>query len=243
MHAGLFGLLIVSFRLPTFTPAAPAGTEQPKAIQAKVIPAEELDRVLNERRMQEERRRQAELERQRIALEQQESARRERERQIQLAREKAEQARIDAERRQHEAEERARQEREEAERRRREEEEARKQAEREAALQAALAEEESFLNAIDSGLQAQYVDSIQQKVGRNWIQPPDLPADLECIFRVEQIPGGEVVTVTMLSCNAGEVVMRSAETAIWKSAPLPSPPDPSLFERIIELNFTGQGVQ
>ena len=47
-----------------------------------------------------------------------------------------------------------------------------------------------------------------------------------------------MVGVAIMSCNGDEAVKRSIEAAIYRSSPLPEPPDPSLFDRNILLNLS-----
>ncbi len=94
------------------------------------------------------------------------------------------------------------------------------------------------LAAVDSGALAVYMTQIRQKIERNWNAPASAGADLECSVRVRQIPGGEVVGVTILSCNGDDAVRRSVEAAVHRSSPLPEPSDPSLFDRNILLNLS-----
>jgi colicin import membrane protein len=79
---------------------------------------------------------------------------------------------------------------------------------------------------------------IRQKIQRNWSAPASAGAELKCSVRVRQVPGGEVVGVTILSCNGDDAVRRSVEAAIYRSSPLPEPSDPNLFDRNILLNLS-----
>jgi len=121
-----------------------------------------------------------------------------------------------------------------AEEKRQAEAAAKRQAELQAELANALADEEDIRN---SGLREQYAALIQQRVTRNWIRPPEARAGLRCELFVTQIPGGEVVAVRFGSCNANDTIKRSIEAAVFKASPLPKPPDPSLFERNLVLDF------
>lgn len=111
------------------------------------------------------------------------------------------------------------------------------QTQREKELKAQVATEERRRKAEQSGAMAQYTSAIQQKVIRNWIKPALLPAGLECLVRVEQLPTGDVVRVTVLTCNGDAAVRRSIEDAVLKASPLPTPNDRSLYSRVLEFNF------
>ena len=101
-----------------------------------------------------------------------------------------------------------------------------------------IAAEENRLAAVDAGALAIYVAQIKQKIEHNWAAPASAGAELKCSVRVRQVPGGEVVGVTILTCNGDDAVKRSVEAAILKSSPLPEPSDPNLFDRNILLNLS-----
>ena len=91
--------------------------------------------------------------------------------------------------------------------------------------------------AADSGALARYVYAIQQKIQRNWVEPPSAVAGLECVVNVRQLPGGEVVGATIGQCNGDAAVRRSIEAAVLKASPLPLPEDPNLFQRDLRITF------
>ncbi len=140
--------------------------------------------------------------------------------------EREERERVEAERKRQEDIER---QREENERLRRELEAEQRQAEIDA--------ESIRLAAVDSGALTVYMALIRQKIERNWAAPASASPELECSVSVRQIPGGEVIGVTILSCNGDDAVRRSVEAAVHRSSPLPEPSDPSLFDRNILLNL------
>lgn len=147
---------------------------------------------------------------------------------------KAEEARLEEERRAAEAARKA-EERRKEEARRRAEEAARR--EREALLAESMQRELDRAAAVNSGLLDEYRALITQKIRRNWNRPGSASDDLKCIVEVRQIPGGVVRDVNVKSCNGDAAVVRSIEAAIYKASPLPRPPDPSLFERVLEVTF------
>jgi len=125
----------------------------------------------------------------------------------------------------------------EAEELRRKQIEAQQRAEAEAQLREQMAAEEARNAAERSGLLAQYIALIGQKIERNWIRPPSAKPGLECVVQVTQIPGGQVVAVKVVRCNGDDAVIRSVEAAVYQASPLPDPADPSLFERRLQLIF------
>jgi colicin import membrane protein len=46
-----------------------------------------------------------------------------------------------------------------------------------------------------------------------------------------------VVNVRIGTCNGDASVRESIEAAAYRASPLPPPPDPSLFERNLEITF------
>ena len=109
---------------------------------------------------------------------------------------------------------------------------------READLRAKLADEETRGSAGFQSLKASYVRAIQVHVEQRWYEPPGVAAGLSCTIFVTQIPGGEVTGMRFGTCNGNAAVRQSIETAVRNASPLPSPPEPSLFEREVELVFT-----
>jgi colicin import membrane protein len=188
-----------------------------------------------QRRAQEEEKRLADLraEQERIRLE--EEAEQERQRQAAAERRAREEAEI--ERRRQEAERRRledlERQRQENERLRREAE----QAELERRREQELAEEEMRLAALTASDQERYAFAIQQRITRNFIRPASAPPNLECEVNVRQLPSGEVVDVSIVTCNGDEAVRRSVEAAVYKASPLPLPANPAIFERNLQIIF------
>jgi colicin import membrane protein len=109
---------------------------------------------------------------------------------------------------------------------------------REAELRRSLEAEERVNSMRNSAEAARWHASIVAKIQRAWIRPPSAQPGIECIVSVTQVPGGEVTAVKVISCNGGDAALReSVEAAVLRASPLPSPPDPALFERNLELTF------
>lgn len=110
-----------------------------------------------------------------------------------------------------------------------------------AARRAEMLAEQQRMDAIEekrlSSLRGRYIADIQNKVQRNWIRPASAKQGLKCKVAVNQIPGGEVINVTVTQCIGDEVFRRSVETAVYKASPLPRPSDPGLFDREIVFTF------
>lgn len=117
-------------------------------------------------------------------------------------------------------------------------EEQRKQ--EEAELQRKMAEEEKRRAANNSRLQTlrdQYLLQIQQHITRRWIQPTQMAATWQCEVKVQQNPMGEILTVQVLNCNGSEAFRSSVEQAVMKSSPLPVPRDPDVFDKTLRFIF------
>jgi len=149
----------------------------------------------------------------------------------------------DAEKRRKDEEARKERERQEAERlrlaeiERQRQENERLRAEAGAARQAELDAESNRLVAMQADAKAAYAYAIRQRIMNRWVQPPTATAGIECIVNIRQLPGGEVVSVKIGRCNGDAAVQRSIEAAVRAGSPLPSPEDPSVFSRDIQLEF------
>jgi colicin import membrane protein len=117
------------------------------------------------------------------------------------------------------------------------EREAREQTQREAELKRQLAEEEGRMQVENSSLLGQYVALIQQRVVRNWNKPGSARPCIQCEVKVTQLPGGTVASVQIDKCNGDAAVRQSIEAAVYRSSPLPAPPDARLFQRVIVFVF------
>ena len=212
----------------------------PEPVHATVIDAGALrEAEERKRRAAEEARRKAEAERKRRAAEE---ARRKAE--AERKRRAAEEARrkAEAERKRRAAEEARR--KAEAERKRRAAEEARRKAEAERKRRAAeearrKAEAEQRARRLAT-LQQRYVASIRAHVERAWRRPPGVQSSDQCLVEVRQTPEGRVTDVRTLRCSGDEAFRRSVEDAVWRADPLPTAPDPAVFDRIIQFEFIVQ---
>jgi colicin import membrane protein len=251
LHAVLAGLLYLGI---TLRKQEPAETTLP--IDAVVVDQSVLEaagqRRTEERRDAVEERREAEARAEAERLEQERVAREQQQQRLEEQQQLEAQQRLEAEQKARiEAEARRKAEELEAQRRAEEEakaktaaeqeratREARLREQREADLREQLAEEESRASPGYQSLKASYVAAIQAHVERRWFKPPGTTEGLVCRIFVMQIPGGEVVGTRFGACNGNAAMRQSIETAVRNASPLPAPPDPSLFEREVELVFT-----
>jgi colicin import membrane protein len=110
-------------------------------------------------------------------------------------------------------------------------------AEREAELKSSLAAEEHSMAVRQSGALASWQAQITARIQHAWLRPPSARPGITCVMTVTQVPGGAVVNVRIESCNGDQAVRESIEAAAYRASPLPPPPDPSLFERVLEITF------
>jgi colicin import membrane protein len=207
-----------------------------------------------ERRAEEERQRQAEERRQQQLEEQREREAQERLQQLRIQRERQQQEELERQRRQLEEVQR---QREEAERQRKLEEERLRQlqAERQREIQAeeqrqreaeaqrqVAAEEQAFKAGQLATLSDNYISAIATAVTNNWLRPPTAQAGLECRVRVVQIPGGEIISSSLVGrCNADEATRRSILAAVDRTGVLPYRGFEDVFQREIEFIFLYKG--
>ena len=94
----------------------------------------------------------------------------------------------------------------------------------------------------DDDLAARYAAAIQSAVTNNWNRPDSAQPGLRCTIVITQIPGGDLLNVTVSSpCNADQVTRNSIESAVRKAAPLPYQGYEKVFQRSIRLNFRYDG--
>jgi colicin import membrane protein len=114
--------------------------------------------------------------------------------------------------------------------------EAQETSDAEADLKRSLAAEQA--NAARSGpALANWQSLISAKIKSNWFRPPTARSGIECTLYVTQVPGGEVTQVKIGDCNGDQAVRQSIEDAVYRASPLPPPPDPSLFDRNLKIDF------
>ncbi len=248
--AGIFHVLIFGGLLVAIDFTRPAYPAVPLAITATLIteadlpkpppveepePEPEPDTSVEDRLREEELKQQADMreEQQRIRLEEEADRKRRLEEEAERKRRKeqeVERLRAEAERKRLEDIERQQLENQ---RLRLEAEEAELLRQRQAELDA----EDIRLAALSASDEARWAFAIQQQITRNFIRPASAPEDLECVVNVRQLPGGQVVNVDIGRCNGDESVRRSIVAAIFKASPLPSPENPNVFDRNLQIIF------
>ena len=178
--------------------------------------AVEKQRLLDEQKQQEQAQRQAE------------------EKQQALQKQREAQEKADADRKAAEAKRLAEQKRAEAAQRQADEQ---ARAQSEADLKNDLAAEEHAEQLRSSGALVSWVGQISARIQRAWLRPPSARPGIQCVLHITQAPGGAVLSAKIESCNGDQAVRESIEAAAYRASPLPPPPDPSLFERDLEVTF------
>ena len=85
--------------------------------------------------------------------------------------------------------------------------------------------------------EAAYADKIRLKIKGNIVLPPSIQGNPEAIFKVTQLPSGEVIAVKLQKSSGNKLLDEAIERAIKKSDPLPKPDQPELFHRELELKY------
>jgi colicin import membrane protein len=151
-----------------------------------------------------------------------------------------------------------RRQREEAERQRRTEEERLKQLEavrereRKAEEQRLAAEAEAQRKEAEEAaafkagrlaqLSDQYKGAIQNFVTANWRRPMSTQPGLRCTMKIVQIPGGEVISASIVNpCNGDDATRRSILDAVERGGSLPYRGFEDAFTREIEFTFRYDG--
>jgi len=230
---------------PAPEPVEPTGPPEPTPEELA-----QREQALKDKEQQEQARKdQAAKEQAQKELALKEQAEREaQEKQRQLDEQKKQEAQRQAEeKRKREAQEKAYAERKAAEARRLAEQKRAEDAQRaadekerqesEAELRNSLAAEEHANQVRNSGALVSWVGHITARIQRAWLRPPSARQGIQCVLHITQGPGGQVLSAKIESCNGDQAVRESIEAAAYRASPLPPPPDPSLFERDLEVTF------
>jgi len=86
-------------------------------------------------------------------------------------------------------------------------------------------------------LLGRYALAIQTAVTQNWLRPDNV-LSVVCTVKIAQIPGGEVISATVVSpCSADDLTRRSLEAAVMRAQPLPYQGYETVFQRNINFEF------
>jgi hypothetical protein len=90
-----------------------------------------------------------------------------------------------------------------------------------------------------------YLGQISARIERAWRRPRsaiDAPR-FSCQTKIEQDERGKVLSVELRHCNGDVRWQRSLVAAIEHASPLPAPPTPSVFARMLVLDFGAEPFQ
>jgi len=120
-------------------------------------------------------------------------------------------------------------------------EQLRRQQEAEAQRQAE-AQAQQFRAGQLASKEQEYIAAIAAVVTNNWLRPPTAQPGLNCTVQVVQIPGGEVISSSLVGrCNADEATRRSILAAVDRAGVLPYRGYEDVFQREIEFIFRYDG--
>ena len=93
----------------------------------------------------------------------------------------------------------------------------------------------------DPGLLAKYAAALQLAIQRQWIRPETVALGQRCRISIRQLPGGEVVDVSVSpGCGYDAAGRQSVERAVFKASPLPYAGFETVFNRNLDLNFVAE---
>jgi colicin import membrane protein len=81
-----------------------------------------------------------------------------------------------------------------------------------------------------------YLTKLKTKIRGNVILPPNLQGNPAAVFRVTQLPSGEVIDVRLIKSSGNPQLDTAVERAIRKSSPLPTPEGRSP-DRVIDITY------
>jgi colicin import membrane protein len=206
--------------------------EQEKQLQLEL---EREQEIAEQKKKEEEIKRQAEVEKERLAEEKKAEALKKKQQEEEKKRKAEEAKKLKAEKERKAAEEKKRQE---LERQRLAEEKRRKKEEADRLLQESLAAEEREREERRiSGMVNQHMGMIRQRIKRYWSEPSNATKGMQCTLRVSLLPGGDVKQVVIVKSSGNAIFDRSAESAVFKAAPWPQPPEPKAAAVLRDFTF------
>ena len=82
-----------------------------------------------------------------------------------------------------------------------------------------------------------YKNSIRLKVRGLIALPPGIQGNPQADFEVTQLPSGDVLDVKLRRSSGNPALDAAVERAIRKASPLPKPPYPELFNRVLNIPY------
>jgi hypothetical protein len=96
--------------------------------------------------------------------------------------------------------------------------------------------------AAQTALVGLYLGQINARIDRAWLRPrtPVEQGLFSCRVRIEQDAHGEVKEITLEHCNGDTRWQVSLVHAIQLASPLPAPPDPTVFSKVLRMSFRAE---
>jgi hypothetical protein len=90
-----------------------------------------------------------------------------------------------------------------------------------------------------------YMGQVTARIERAWIRPraPVNGRQFQCLVRIEQDRVGMVKEITLQRCNGDTRWQLSVVRAIESASPLPAPPDPTVFTRLLTLELSSEAFE
>jgi len=101
--------------------------------------------------------------------------------------------------------------------------------EQQRSMEKAMAEEQQAKE--NAAITNDFVDQIREKISQAWNFPPSSRPDMEVLVRIQLVPTGEVINVSIISGSGNEALDRSVLAAVNRAQPLPVPTDIRIFEQ------------
>jgi colicin import membrane protein len=102
----------------------------------------------------------------------------------------------------------------------------------ETSLARAIRAEQSDRRAVTDDEKAMaYVSQIQREIIQNWSRPPSARNGMQALLKVNLVPTGEVVSVTLTESSGNDAFDRSAVLAVRKAERFVVPAESAQFER------------
>lgn len=94
-------------------------------------------------------------------------------------------------------------------------------------------------------LYGRYLGQLQARVERAWMRPRTAigSAQFSCWARIQQNRRGDEVAIALDHCNGTERWQQSLVSAIRTAAPLPAPPDASVYADVLWLSFSSEAFK
>ena len=203
----------------------------PKYVQAVVIEKPKIDKEKIEKKRQEALKKKRQQREEKAKKERQKhEAKLKKEREALVLKKKLEEKK----RKEMEQKEKERKAKEDQEKLKRQEEELKRQElleEVEMLRQMEAQEQREHQNKADQSVIDQYRLPIKQKIEQYWSRPPSARMGMRATLDIRLIPGGEVVSVSLVKSSGNAAFDQSAVTAVQRAKTLPTPSDPRVFDR------------